>query len=405
VVNVVRSSIPPDLRTVRPVCARCRRPVSVCYCAALTTLETVTRVVILQHPRESGMPIGTARMATLCLPQASLHVGMRWGDHPAFRAAVSDPARPAVLLYPGPDARDVLRDPPPGPVTLIVVDGTWSQTRSIVKHDPALAALPRYAFTAPEPSVYRVRKEPCDEYVSTIEALMHVLGALEGDPAKFRALLGPFRAMVDAHLAAQARCPRARVYHPRPPRPGAPRVPDEIIDRFDDLVCVAGEASVWPKDAPESAAAPAGGGPDELVQWFARRPSTGETFDVVAAPTRPLAPSTHWRTGLDAARLGAGGSRDALFAAYAQFARPRDVVCAWGPYAPNLFEENGGTLSQQGVDLRVAARRLEGRGVGAIEAYATSIAGAQPAPVGTRAAARVEMMTRIIAAWRARASG
>src|SRR6188768_1362979 len=106
---------------------RCRRPTSVCYCAAIPTLPTATRVVILQHPRERDMPIGTARMASLCLPRAELHVGVQWGDSRPLARALGDPARPAILLYPGPDARDILRDPPPGPVTLIVVDGTWSQ--------------------------------------------------------------------------------------------------------------------------------------------------------------------------------------------------------------------------------------------------------------------------------------
>nr|MDQ3300003.1 DTW domain-containing protein [Myxococcota bacterium] len=47
---------------------RCRRPQVVCYCAALPRIDTSTRVVILQHPRERDMAIGTARMASLCLP-------------------------------------------------------------------------------------------------------------------------------------------------------------------------------------------------------------------------------------------------------------------------------------------------------------------------------------------------
>ena len=142
---------------MRPICPRCRRPVTVCYCDALTTLETKTRVVVLQHPREKDMPIGTARMASLCLPNLQLHVGVKWDGSAALRAATSDPERPAILLYPAEGARDILRDPPPGPVTLIVVDGTWSQARHIVRANPELASLPRYAFDAPEPSPYRIR--------------------------------------------------------------------------------------------------------------------------------------------------------------------------------------------------------------------------------------------------------
>ena len=65
------------------------------------------------------MPIGTARMASLCLPESELHVGVRWADHAPLRAALSDPARPPILLYPGPGARDILTEPPAGPVTLV----------------------------------------------------------------------------------------------------------------------------------------------------------------------------------------------------------------------------------------------------------------------------------------------
>lgn len=199
----------------RALCPRCRRPVTVCWCSALTTLPTRTRVVILQHPREAGMPVGTARMASLCLPEARLHVGLNWDGTRELAEATADPARPPILLWPGPGARDVLADPPAGPVTLIVIDGTWPQARRVVRDNPALASLPRYAFRPPAPSAYRIRKEPHPECVSTLEALALVLGALEGDPARFRALLRPFHTMIDRHLARQEERVRAGLGGPR----------------------------------------------------------------------------------------------------------------------------------------------------------------------------------------------
>jgi DTW domain-containing protein YfiP len=168
----------PESFVPRATCARCRRPESVCYCAHLTSLETATRIVLLQHPRERDVAIGTARMASLCLPNAELHVGVHWRDSAALARALSDPERPAALLYPGEGAIDVVLSPPSGPVTLIVVDGTWWQTKKVVRENPELARLPRFAFTPPAPSEYRIRREPQDDYVSTIEALVHVLGAL-----------------------------------------------------------------------------------------------------------------------------------------------------------------------------------------------------------------------------------
>ncbi|MGD0523742.1 MAG: tRNA-uridine aminocarboxypropyltransferase, partial [Polyangiaceae bacterium] len=184
----------------RPTCLTCLRPESVCYCPYIRPVPTRTRVVLLQHPRERDVAIGTARMASLCLPGAELHVGVRWDGSPVLARVLSDPARPAVLLYPGEDAIDVARDPPAGPVTLVVVDGTWWQAKKVVRENLELARLPRYSFTPPSPSEYRIRKEPHETFVSTLEALVHVLGVLEGDRSRFQALLVPFRAMVDAQI-------------------------------------------------------------------------------------------------------------------------------------------------------------------------------------------------------------
>lgn len=391
-------------------CERCRRPAVVCYCTALPRLETRTKVVILQHPRERDMPIGTARMASLCLVGAELHVGVAWGESQALARALGDPSRPPILLYPGPGARDILREPPPGPVTLVVVDGTWSQAKTVVRDNPVLGALPRYAFVTPEPSQYRIRREPDAAYVSTIEALMHVLGALEGDPQRFRALLAPLGAMVDAQLAYQAREGRSRWRKPRaaPPRP---RVPAELTARWEDLVCVVAEANAWPYAADA-------GEPDELVQVVAERPATGERLDLVVAPERPLSPSTCFHTGLDEATLRGGVGRAAALAAFARFVRDTDIVAAWGHYGPGLLAAAGATLPAARLDLRAAAQRLTSKKLGSLEVYADTLGPAPSAgPAGAAGAAgtsatgpgrgrqRLAALVRIAHAWRALAAG
>jgi DTW domain-containing protein YfiP len=377
----------------RERCLRCRRPRAACYCSALPRIDTRTRIVFLQHPRERDVAIGTARMASLCLPQASLHVGVRWDDASVFAA---DPDRPPILLYPSKGARDVLREPPPGPVTLVVVDGTWSQARTVVRDNPLLQALPRYAFVAPEPSQYRIRREPCDGYVSTIEAVMHVLGALEGTPARFRALLEPLRAMVDFQLACQQRSPRRQMRQVRR------RVRDRsnpLAARFVDLVAVVGEANAWPYDrwksptgddrwkSDDSCKPPTGDAdtprrPDELVHWVAERVATGERFEAIAAPTAALSPSTPFHTELTEAQLRAGGTRDELVAGFARFVRRSDICCAWGCYAFELMRGTapGGAavLPTELIDLRAHVKQTAGSRVGSLEEYAAGLGGQIP---------------------------
>jgi DTW domain-containing protein YfiP len=371
----------------------------VCYCASLPSLETKTKVVILQHPREKDMPIGTARMASLCLAGAELHVGIRWDEHAALAAALADPARPPILLYPGPQAKDVLREPPAGPVTLVMVDGTWSQAKSVVKHNPILQGLPRYAFAAPEPSQYRIRPEPSVEYTSTIEALMHVLGVLEGEPARFRALLEPLRTMVDNQLACkEAALPHERRFaRKRGPRPNRQQLPEALFAPLGagrDLVCVAAEANAWPYRGRSP------GTPGELVHWIAHRLGTGETYEAFALPAQPLSPNTTYHTGLPLERLERGAPVAALVDGFARWLQDGDLVCTWGSHAPGLHAHAGGTLPADRIDLRAIARREARRKIGCLESFAASL-GEPPAPIGEgRSGKRLAMMVQIVRAWR-----
>jgi len=203
--------------------------------------------------------------------------------------------------------------------------------------------------------------------------------------------------MLDAHLAAQAACPRDRVYRPRTYVPPAAKLPRAVSTRFDDLVCVAGEANGSPGE---------GARVDELIHWVARRVATGETFDVVAAPERPLSPRTPLHVELDEERIRRAAPRAELIAEFARFVRPTDVICSWGEYSTRLYESNGGALPADRVDVRAAARKFTGGKVGSFDAYGEKFGAAAteaPRPAG-RAGRRVEALTRIVEAWRALAT-
>ena len=393
----MRRSLPEDFEP-RAVCTRCGRPERVCYCAHLRAIETKTRIVLLQHPREEDMAIGTARMASLCLPNSELHVGVDFTDSPALTRALSDPARPAALLYPSEGAVDVLTDPPRGPITLVVVDGTWWQARKLVRTNANLAALPRYAFRAPTPSEYRIRREPDEAYVSTIEALVHVLGVLEGDPERLRALLVPFRAMIDAQIAFATTVRGARVRHDKGPVPAKrPRIPIALGERRERIVCVTGEANAWPYRSRELRTSHR----EELVHWTAHRPATGETLDVIVKPRNPLAPSTPPHVGLSAEELMGGASLPELMEQWRAFVREDDVVCSWGHYAIGIFGSASGdpdALPRSRLDLRQVARVLMRGRVGTMDAVLDKL-GIAPSAIASlgrgRAGLRAAQLTRI----------
>jgi DTW domain-containing protein YfiP len=352
-------------------------------------------VVFLQHPREQGVPIGTARIAHLCLPNSELHVGVDFRDSFALRHALSDPERPPALLYPSEGAVDVFAHPPLSPITLVVVDGTWWQAKKLVRANPDLARLPRYAFRAPAPSEYRIRREPDAAYVSTIEALVHVLGVLEGAPERFRPLLAPFRAMVDTQVAFATTVENAR-HRKRPPRPKRRRAGDVLGEHGAKLLCVTGEANAWPyhrKDLRTSY-------PDELVHWVAHRPATSETFDVIVRPSSPIAPSAPSHIRLSADAILGGVEPSELLERWRKFVREDDLICSWGHYAAGIFDAAGGALPKTRVDLRAASRELLRARVGAMDDLLESLAidprSLEAAGRG-RAGARAAQLARIAA--------
>ncbi len=336
----------------RAVCDGCGRPVRVCLCAHVTKMTARTKVVVLQHPREADVPIGTVRLLELGLDGVERHVGVTFeDDHPA-RRAIAGGGAPPILLFPGPEARDLAVDPPRHPVTLVVIDGTWWQAQKLLKQNPFLASLPRYSLAPDAPSRYRIRKEPASHCVSTIEAIVQALSVLESR-ADLAPLLAPFDALVE-HQLAFARDTAARRQRLRPKTARPPRFLTLLHERHADFVVGYGEANAWPRGTPL-------GSTPEVVHWAAERPSSGERFEAFIAPRREFAPTFTHHTGIERERVERGESFGEFAERWARFTRPTDLLCGWGYYASELLRVEGATVGDR-VDLRrVALDVLRGR--------------------------------------------
>jgi DTW domain-containing protein len=345
----------------RAMCWRCRRPRSVCYCGAVTPAATRSRVVILQHPRERDVPIGTARIAELCLSNAEVLVGVNFGENARLGELLGSTEQPPILLYPSAHSRDLGTSPPEGPVTLIVIDGTWWQASKVFKQNPLLATLPRYALAPRMGSRYRIRREPAEHCLSTIEAVAAALSILEGTEFGPAALLAPFEEMVETQLrfARQGQMPRHRKL-PRV-RPQA-RVPQVLRERPGDVVVVYGEANAWPYGtvgAPEP----------ELVHIAAERLMTGERFEAYVAPRGALAPGLVKHTGLSVERV-LGGEDAAGFAERWRTFLGRDALLAgWGFFSSEFVCRLSGHVPER-LDVRGAAIHYLGKRVGEMDDYA-----------------------------------
>jgi len=85
---------------------------------------------------------------------------------------------------------------------IVLLDGTWSQAKTLWWRNPWLLKLHRLVLNPPRPArIGRLRREPRREALSTIEAAALALHHLEKTPAASDALL----AALDRLMAAQRR--------------------------------------------------------------------------------------------------------------------------------------------------------------------------------------------------------
>ena len=61
-------------------CARCGKPTAICVCDRLVPRETRTRVLVLQHPQEPDVDLGTSALLAVAVPRCTVRVGLSWAS-------------------------------------------------------------------------------------------------------------------------------------------------------------------------------------------------------------------------------------------------------------------------------------------------------------------------------------
>lgn len=173
---------------------------ALCICALIPRLATRTQLVVLVHYREARKPTNTGVLAARCVVDSRVAIiGER--DRP-----VTVPATPrALLLYPSDDAvplASAIADAPAERWTLIVPDGNWRQAAKIGKRVPGLERARPVTLDDPRTTEYRLRAEPKQGGLATLEAIARALRVLEGAAGEHveAAMLDVFRVMVSRTL-------------------------------------------------------------------------------------------------------------------------------------------------------------------------------------------------------------
>lgn len=192
-----RQPVGSEPKSFRPRCYRCFRPQSQCYCAVVPEIKNQTEIVLVQHVSERDHPFNTARMVRSSLDRTKLICG----NSKRLVDADLELGESAGLLYPSRTAVTLSNIPKKErPSQLVVIDGTWPQAKALVRDLPQLKNLPHYQLMPTEPGNYRIRLEPDDVSLSTLEAVVQALRELEPELLDLDKLIGAFETMVQRQL-------------------------------------------------------------------------------------------------------------------------------------------------------------------------------------------------------------
>lgn len=154
-------------------------------------------VLILQHPQERREALSTAPLIAATLRRAKIVVGLSWPGLGRLVGDAAEPRRWAVLHLGSARAATAERreimlldrhgEPVAEPSSIlgglkgiVLLDGTWSQAKTLWWRNPWLLKLQRIVLDPPRPArLGRLRREPRREALSTIEAAALTLRHLE----------------------------------------------------------------------------------------------------------------------------------------------------------------------------------------------------------------------------------
>lgn len=182
----------------------CLRAQSACICRWIAPVAPQAALLILLHPLEVGNAKNSGRLLHLSVAGSELAVGEAF-DADVLDGLLHAGGRTPVLLYPHTPDDPSLPLPlpalPASSLRLVVLDATWRKSRKMLYLNPALQKLPRLALTDVAPSNYRIRKAHAPHQLSSLEAAAQALGQLEGNGARYGALLDAFDGFVSQQAA------------------------------------------------------------------------------------------------------------------------------------------------------------------------------------------------------------
>jgi len=166
---------------------------------------------------------GTGHFTYLSLENSELYIDVSFEKHVAVNALLNDASNNCYVLYPG--EKSLVLNKNPLPVEnkqniVFLIDSTWHNAKKLLRDSPNIQALPKVSFEHTKNSAFKIKEQPMDLCLSTIESTLCVLelltlnGSEDLSGIELDGFLEPFRKMVEYQVkctSLENKSPRFRV--------------------------------------------------------------------------------------------------------------------------------------------------------------------------------------------------
>ncbi|MCX6051906.1 MAG: DTW domain-containing protein [Campylobacterales bacterium] len=196
----------------REKCYSCYRPKTSCMCEHVHTIDTQTKFIILMHPKEfKKVKNGTGHLTHLSLKNSELFIGIDFTNHKEMNEIIA--THESFVLYPSKDAINLSDTHPHAELfphakkmAIFIIDSTWACSLKMLRESKNLQVLKHLSFESTKLSQFKIKEQPAEYCLSTIESTLEVLELLnvwhvesleKKDLAMF---LNPFHKMIAYQL-------------------------------------------------------------------------------------------------------------------------------------------------------------------------------------------------------------
>jgi len=180
-------------------------------CSHINRVDTDTKFIVLMHPKEfKKTKNGTGHLTHLSLPNSHLFVGIDFTNHKKINEIIA--THDSFVLYPSKDAINISEKNPimknsSKKMAIFLIDSTWACSMKMLNESKNLQTLNHISFSSTKLSEFKIKEQPAEYCLSTIESTLTVLELLHkheienlesNDLAKF---LTPFHKMIDYQLS------------------------------------------------------------------------------------------------------------------------------------------------------------------------------------------------------------